>query len=32
MIEKGIRGMIWHAINWHGKTKYKHTKNYDKNK
>ena len=32
MIEKGIRGLICHAIHWHGKTKYKYMKNYDKNK
>ena len=32
MVEKGIRGGICHAIQWHLKVNHKYMKNYDKNK
>ena len=32
MVEKGIRGGIWHSIYWYAKANPKHMKDYDKNK
>lgn len=32
MIEKGIRGWIYHAIHWYAKTNNKYTKDYNQNK
>ena len=31
MVEKGIRGWIWHSINGYGKAYHKYMKDYDKN-
>ena len=32
MVEKGIRGGIYHAIHWYAKVKSKYIKSYDKKK
>ena len=32
MVEKGIRGIIFHAIYWYVKANNKYMNNYDKNK
>ena len=32
MVEKGIRGGIYHAIHWYAKVKSKYIKSYDKSK
>ena len=32
IVEKGIRGGIYHAIHWYAKANNKYIKNYDKNK
>ena len=32
MVEKGIRGGMYHSINWHAKASSKSMKDYDKNK
>ena len=32
MIEKGIKGVMCHSIQWYAKANKKHMKDYDKNK
>ena len=32
MVERGVRGRIWHSIYWYEKANSKNMKDYDKNK